>query len=150
MLSCLGFSRHRRAVPEGTSKISKPHICCGVALGSQFAFLSLAYFLPLARCGFASTMVILPLATGLPQPEHHDGAAAGMEDDQDLQPGTSCVLITHCSTEWALVPSPSGYSLDTGFHDKRQQPVNCAGEGSADCSIWAMASHSQSPLGSIT
>lgn len=78
MLRCLGFSRHPRAVPEGTSKISKPLICCGVGLGSQF-FLSLAYFLPLARFGFASTMVILTLATGLPQPGHPDGAAAGME-----------------------------------------------------------------------
>lgn len=92
-------------------------------------------------------MVIPPLTTGLPQLGHHGGAATGMEVTRAFNLAVPSVLITHWSTEGALVPSPSGCLLDTGFRDKRKQTINCAGGGSANCGIWDLAFHSQSPLG---
>lgn len=90
---------------------------------------------------------VIPVATGLPQLGHHDGAATGMEVARAINLAVPSVLITRWSTEGALVTSPLGCLLDTGFHDKRMQPINCAGGESANCGIWDLAFHSQSPLG---
>ena len=90
--------------------------------------------------------MIPPLATGLPQLGHHDGAATGMEMTRAFNLAVPSVLMSHGSREGALVPS-SGCLLDTGFHDKTKQPINCAGGGGANCGIWDLAFRSQSPLG---
>lgn len=94
---------------------------------------SLISFLSLISCYLqmwvCSTLVIPPLATGLPQLGHHDGPATGVEVTRAFNLAVPSVLITHCSvSEWALVSSPSGCLLDTSFYDKKQ-PINCAGGG---------------------
>lgn len=81
-------------------------------------------FLSLISCHLqmwvCSTLVIPPLATGLPQLGHHDGPAAGMEVTRAFNLAVPSVLIAHWSiSEGTLVSSPSGCLLD----------INCAGGG---------------------